>query len=70
MNLIRKLFSDSEGPSEGQIKRALKATIQTHGDAANRLGAMERLASWKTPESAAALLRRFTIQVPQETMDL
>jgi len=31
---------------------------------------MERLASWKTPEAAAALLRRFTIQVPQASMDL
>jgi hypothetical protein len=70
MDLFRKLFSDSEGPSERQIKRALKAAIQTHGDAANRLAGMEKLASWKTTESAAALLRRFTIQVPQETMDL
>ena len=70
MNFIRKLFSDSDGPTERQISRALKAVIQTHGDAANRVAAMERLASWKTPESAAALLRRFTIQVPQETMDL
>ena len=35
-----------------------------------RVSAMERLAEWKTPEAAAALLRRFTIQVPQATMDL
>jgi hypothetical protein len=70
MDFIRKLFSEREGPSERQISRALKATIQTHGDAANRVAAMERLASWRTSEAAAALLRRFTIQVPQETMDL
>jgi HEAT repeat protein len=70
MEFLKKLFSDAEGPSERQIARALKATIQTHGDAANRVSAMERLASWKTSEAAAALLRRFTIQVPQETMDL
>ncbi|MBP1596680.1 MAG: hypothetical protein H6Q05_2057 [Acidobacteria bacterium] len=70
MDFIRKFFSDSDGPSERQIGRALKHAIQTHGDAAARVGAMERLASWKTPSSATALLRRFTIQVPQETMDL
>jgi hypothetical protein len=70
MDFLKKLFSDSEGPSERQIARAMKATIQTHGDAANRVAAMERLCSWKTTEAAAALLRRFTIQVPQETMDL
>ncbi len=70
MDLIRKLFSDREGPSERQISRSLKSVIQTHGDPANRVAAMERLAGWKTPAAAAALLRRFTIQVPQETMDL
>ena len=70
MDFIRKFFSDSDGPSERQIGRALKHAIQTHGDPAARVGAMERLASWKTPSSATALLRRFTIQVPQETMDL
>lgn len=70
MDFIRKFFSESDGPSERQISRALKHAIQTHGDAAARVGAMERLASWKTPASATALLRRFTIQVPQETMDL
>lgn len=70
MDFIRKFFSESDVPSERQIGRALKHAIQTHGDAAARVGAMERLASWKTPSSATALLRRFTIQVPQETMDL
>ena len=41
-----------------------------HGEAATRVAAMERLASWRTPEAAAALLRRFTIQTPQASMDL
>ncbi len=70
MNFIRKLFSESEGPSERQLKRALKQVVQTHGDPATRVGAMERLAEWKAPGAAATLLRRFTVQVPQETMDL
>ncbi len=70
MEFIRKLFSEGEGPSERQIARTLKHVIQTHGEPASRVSAMERLAAWKTPEAATALLRRFTVQVPQETMDL
>jgi HEAT repeat protein len=70
MGLIRKLFSSEAGPSERQIRRALKQATQPHGDASTRVSAMERLANWKTPEAAAALLRRFTIQVPQASMDL
>jgi hypothetical protein len=70
MGLFDKLFSTESGPSERQIQRALKQTIQTHGEAATRVAAMERLASWRTPESASALLRRFTIQTPQASMDL
>jgi HEAT repeat protein len=48
----------------------MKQVIQIHGEPASRIAAMERLASWKTPEAAAALLRRFTTQTPQEGMDL
>ncbi|MGA2264608.1 MAG: HEAT repeat domain-containing protein, partial [Acidobacteriota bacterium] len=70
MNFIRRLFSDNSGPSERQINRVLKQVTQTHGDPATRVAAMERLAGWKIPAAATALLRRFTIQVPQETMDL
>jgi HEAT repeat protein len=70
MDLLRRLFDKSEGPSQRQLGRALKQVLQTHGDPATRVGAMERLASWKTQEAAATLLRRFTMQVPQETMDL
>lgn len=70
MEFIRRIFSNREGPSAGQLHRALKQIIQTHGDAGTRVGAMERVADWKTREAAATLLRRFTVQVPQETMDL
>ena len=71
MGFFSKLFSSDEAdPSEGQIRRAIKQVTQTHGDAANRVGAMERLAYWRTPASAAALLRRFTVQTPQASMDL
>jgi len=70
MSFLDRLFSTESGPSERQIKRALKQITQIHGEAATRVGAMERLASWRTPESAAALLRRFTVQTPQASMDL
>jgi hypothetical protein len=70
MGLFDKLFSNESGPSERQVQRALKQTTQMHGEAATRVAAMERLASWSTPEAAAALLRRFTIQTPQASMDL
>jgi len=70
MEIIRRIFGGKDGPSEGQIRRALKKAIQIHGDASARVGAMEQLAAWKTSASAAALLRRFTVQVPQATMDL
>jgi HEAT repeat protein len=70
MEFIRRIFSNSEGPSARQLRRALKQVIQAHGDAGTRVGAMERVADWKTREAAATLLRRFTMQVPQETMDL
>jgi HEAT repeat protein len=70
MEFIRRIFSNSEGPSARQLSRALKQVIQAHGDAGTRVGAMERVADWKTREAAATLLRRFTMQVPQETMDL
>jgi HEAT repeat protein len=70
MGLFRRLFSDQSEPTERQIQRALKQVIQMHGEAATRVGAMERLAAWQTPEAAAALLRRFTVQTPQASMDL
>jgi hypothetical protein len=70
MEFLRKLFSAESEPSERQIQRALKQVTQVHGEAATRVGAMERLASWRTPEAAAALLRRFTVQTPQASMDL
>jgi HEAT repeat protein len=70
MEFLRRIFSSESGPSERQIQRALKQVTQMHGEAATRVAAMERLASWRTPEAATALLRRFTIQTPQTSMDL
>jgi len=69
MDFIRRIFGGQEGPSEGQIKRALKQVMQIHGDPSARVGGMERLAGWNTPAAARALLRRFTVQVPQASMD-
>jgi hypothetical protein len=70
MEFFRKFFSSETGPSERQIQRALRQVTQMHGEAATRVAAMERLASWRTPEAVAALLRRFTVQTPQASMDL
>jgi HEAT repeat protein len=70
MEFFRKIFSPQDGPSERQIQRAVKQITQIHGEAATRVAAMERLASWRTPEAAGALLRRFTVQTPQASMDL
>jgi HEAT repeat protein len=70
MGLFRKFFSSEPGPSERQIQRGLKQVTQIHGEATTRVAAMERLSSWRTPEAAAALLRRFTVQTPQASMDL
>jgi len=70
MEFLRRIFSSQAGPSERQIQRAIKQVTQTHGEAGTRVAAMERLASWGTMEAAAALLRRFTVQTPQASMDL
>ena len=70
MEFFRKIFSAQSGPSERQIQRAVKQITQIHGEPGTRVAAMERLASWRTPEAAAALLRRFTVQTPQASMDL
>jgi hypothetical protein len=69
MEFLKQLFSTKSEPSGRQIARAIKQVTQPHGEAATRVAAMERCADWKTPEAAAALLRRFTIQVPQASMD-
>jgi hypothetical protein len=70
MEFFRKIFSGQDGPSQRQIRRAIKQITQIHGEAGGRVAAMERVASWKTGEAAAALLRRFTVQTPQASMDL
>jgi hypothetical protein len=70
MAFFRKIFSNQPGPSERQIRRAVKQITQIHGEAGTRVAAMERLASWRTREAAVGLLRRFTVQTPQSSMDL
>lgn len=70
MEFLRRIFSNQADPSERQIQRAIKQVTQIHGEAGTRVAAMERLASWRTKEAAAALLRRFTVQTPQASMDL
>ncbi len=70
MGFFRRIFDFEAGPSERQIQRAIKQITQIHGEAGTRVAAMERLASWQTPEAAAALLRRFTVQTAQASMDL
>jgi len=69
MGIFENLFSGKSGPSDHKLHRAIKQAMQPHGDASIRLSAMERLANWGTTESAAGLLRRFTIRVPQASMD-
>jgi hypothetical protein len=69
MSFLKSIFGGDGSPSERQIRRALKQATQIHGDPTTRVAAMERLASWKTPPAITALLRRFTVQVPQASMD-
>lgn len=70
MKLLDRIFGSDAGPSQRQLRRAMKQVTETHGDATVRVGAMERLAEWGSPGAIATLLRRFTIQVPQGSMDL
>jgi HEAT repeat protein len=70
MGIFDKILAKDKGPSSRQLRRALKQVTQIHGDAATRVSAMERLAEWRSPEAIAALLRRFTVQVAQGSMDL
>jgi hypothetical protein len=69
MGLLKSIFGGDGAPSERQIRRALKQSTQVHGDPTTRVAAMERLGAWNTPEAVTALLRRFTVQVPQASMD-
>ncbi len=69
MGLLKSIFGGESTPSDRQIRRALKQATQPHGDPTTRVAAMERLAAWRTPKAVTALLRRFTMQVPQASMD-
>lgn len=70
MNILDKIFTRGHGPSERQLRRAVKQVTQIHGDPATRVSALERLGNWGTPGAASALLRRFTVQTVQGSMDL
>src|SRR5205085_4170591 len=69
-SLLGLFGGGGEGPSQGQIAKAVKAVTQPHGDPAVRMSAADRLKGWGTPEAIAGLLRRFTIQTPSGSMDL
>jgi HEAT repeat protein len=70
MGILDKIFTREAGPSPRQLRRGLKQATQIHGEASTRVAALERLAQWRTPAAIAALLRRFTVQVAQGSMDL
>ena len=70
MGFMGKIFTRETGPSPRQLRKGLKQATQIHGEASTRVAALERLAQWRTPEAIAALLRRFTIQVAQGSIDL
>ena len=68
--ILSFFLGGDDGPSASQIRRAVKAVTEPHGDPAARMNAAERLRAWGTKEALAGLLRRFTIQVPSGTVDL
>jgi len=49
------------GPTPKQIGRTVKRLTETHGEAAPRIEAAEKLAAWGTPEALFGLTKRFTI---------
>ena len=67
-DLWASLFAGDD-PTPRNIQRMIKAVTQPHGEAAPRMEAAYKLASWGTPQAISALLRRFTIQTPSDTVD-
>jgi HEAT repeat protein len=67
---IVDFFRSGDEPTPSQILKATRQVTQPHGDPAVRMAAAERLRRWGTPESIAALLRRFTIQTPSGAVDI
>lgn len=69
MGLLDSLFGGSSGPSSRKIDAAQRALEHRHGEPARRYEAMEKLASWNTPEATEALLKRFTFASTSTTSD-
>src|SRR5688500_15524841 len=68
--MIWKFLTGDSRPSQGQIDRQKKKVVHPHGESATRMGAVQQLAEWNTPESIAAMLKRFTIVASPATLDL
>ncbi|MBI3940436.1 MAG: hypothetical protein HY315_06345 [Acidobacteria bacterium] len=68
--MIWKFLTGTDKPSAGQIQRQVKKVVHPHGESVTRMGAVQQLADWNTPESIAALLKRFTIVASPVTLDL
>ncbi|MBI4455343.1 MAG: hypothetical protein HY644_05520 [Acidobacteria bacterium] len=68
--MIWRFLSGATGPSRGQIERQIKKVVHPHGESATRMGAIQQLLEWNTPESVTAILKRFTIVASPATLDL
>ena len=68
--MIWRFLTGTDRPSAGQVERQVKKLVHPHGESANRMGAVQQLAEWNTPESIAAILKRFTIVASPATLDL
>lgn len=63
-------FLGGDQPSRGQIERQVKKVVHPHGESVTRMGAIQQLMDWGTPESIGGILKRFTIVASPATLDL
>lgn len=68
--MIWKFLTGTNQPSASQIKRQVKKLVHPHGESVNRMSAVQQLLDWNTPESIAAILKRFTIVASPVPLDL
>ena len=68
--MIWKFLTGSGEPTSGQIERQIKKVTHPHGESVTRMGAVQQLAEWSTPQSIAAVLKRFGIVASPATLDL
>ena len=66
--MIWKFLTGTQ-PSKRQIERQIKKLVHPHGESVNRMGAVQQLLEWRTPESIAAILKRFTIVASPVPLD-